>query len=72
MSRVYAVCDFAKVRTNFYTFIYFDKSDISENEIDNGFRMETELFAAVTAGELDKVKELLKKETKETIDQVID
>jgi len=32
--------------------------------------METELFAAVTAGELDKVKELLKKETKETIDQV--
>ena len=32
--------------------------------------METELFAAVTAGELEKVKELLKKETKETIDQV--
>ena len=57
---------------NFYTFIHFDKSDISENKIDHGFRMETELFAAVTAGELDKVKELLKKETKETIDQVID
>ena len=33
--------------------------------------METELFAAVTAGDLDKVKELLKKETKETIDQVM-
>jgi len=33
-------------------------------------RMETELFAAVTAGEMDRVKELLKKETKETIDQV--
>ena len=33
-------------------------------------RMETELFAAVTAGEVDRTKELLKKETKETIDQV--
>merc|ERR1712071_658152 len=33
-------------------------------------RMETELFAAVTAGEMDRVKELIKKETKETIDQV--
>jgi cytohesin len=32
--------------------------------------METELFAAVEAGDLAKVKELLKKETKETIDQV--
>ena len=32
--------------------------------------METELFSAVTAGDLEKAKELLKKETKETIDQV--
>jgi len=32
--------------------------------------METELFAATEAGDLAKVKELLKKETKETIDQV--
>ena len=34
-------------------------------------RMETELFASVEAGDLDKFKELIKKETKETIDQVI-
>merc|ERR1712179_805983 len=33
-------------------------------------RMETELFASVEAGDLDKFKELIKKETKETIDQV--
>ena len=33
--------------------------------------METELFASVEAGDLDKFKELIKKETKETIDQVI-
>lgn len=32
--------------------------------------METELFAATEAGDIAKVKELLKKETKETIDQV--
>ena len=32
--------------------------------------METELFAAVEAGDMDKVKELVKKETKDTIDQV--
>ena len=32
--------------------------------------METELFASVEAGDLDKFKELIKKETKETIDQV--
>ena len=32
--------------------------------------METPLFAAVTAGNLPEVKELLKKETKETIDAV--
>jgi len=31
--------------------------------------METELFASVEAGDLDKFKELIKKETKETIDQ---
>merc|ERR1711892_1147331 len=33
-------------------------------------RMETELFASVEAGDFDKFKELIKKETKETIDQV--
>merc|ERR1711872_592367 len=33
-------------------------------------KMETELFASVEAGDLDKFKELIKKETKETIDQV--
>merc|ERR1711892_791465 len=33
-------------------------------------RMETELFASVEAGDFDKFKELLKKEIKETIDQV--
>ena len=32
--------------------------------------METELFASVEAGDLDRFKELIKKETKETIDQV--
>ena len=32
--------------------------------------METELFASVEAGDFDKFKELIKKETKETIDQV--
>merc|ERR1711978_833083 len=32
--------------------------------------METELFASVEAGDLEKFKELIKKETKETIDQV--
>merc|ERR1712032_596003 len=32
--------------------------------------METELFAACTEGDVAKAKELLKKETKETIDQV--
>ena len=32
--------------------------------------METELFAAVTAGDTEKAKQLLTKETKETIDQV--
>merc|ERR1712117_59424 len=32
--------------------------------------METELFASVEAGDLAKFKELIKKETKETIDQV--
>jgi len=32
--------------------------------------METELFASVEAGDFEKFKELLKKETKETIDQV--
>jgi len=32
--------------------------------------METELFASVEGGDLDKFKELIKKETKETIDQV--
>ena len=32
--------------------------------------METELFASVEAGDFDKFKELVKKETKETIDQV--
>merc|ERR1711971_855922 len=32
--------------------------------------METELFAACTEGDVSKAKELLKKETKETIDQV--
>merc|ERR1711892_1586375 len=34
------------------------------------FEMETELFAACEVGDLAKVKELLPKETKETIDQV--
>ena len=38
--------------------------------LESCLRMETELFAAVTAGEVDRTKELLKKETKETIDQV--
>ena len=32
--------------------------------------METELFASVEAGDLDKFRDLIKKETKETIDQV--
>jgi hypothetical protein len=32
--------------------------------------METPLFAAVTAGNLAEVQQLLKKETKETIDAV--
>ena len=32
--------------------------------------METELFASVEGGDFDKFKELIKKETKETIDQV--
>merc|ERR1712024_205548 len=32
--------------------------------------METELFASVEAGDFDKFKELIKKETKETVDQV--
>ena len=32
--------------------------------------METELFASVEGGDFEKFKELIKKETKETIDQV--
>ena len=32
--------------------------------------METELFAAVEAGDMGRFQELIKKETKETIDQV--
>ena len=38
--------------------------------VSGSLAMETELFASVEAGDLDKFRELIKKETKETIDQV--
>merc|ERR1712180_500995 len=47
-----------------------EQEGLPPEELLRGVIMETELFAACTEGDVAKAKELLKKETKETIDQV--